>query len=65
MSTRTECELVDLIPIDNRLRAARLDGSVRVNNNRLKRHCLLAAIAYASADSISFEANDKFNHDLF
>lgn len=60
LSLSVEGALLDWIPINNRFCAVRLDGSVCVGSNRLKRRCLFVVCVNASIDSSSPEAEDQF-----
>lgn len=50
LTTAAECARLGWIPVNSRFYAVRLDGSVTVNGNRLKRNCLLVESVYASTE---------------
>lgn len=61
---RVEHELLDLIQINSRLCAVRLNSLVCVNSNRLKRRYLVVVSVNTFTDRGSSEAKDEFYKEL-
>lgn len=57
---RTDCALLDCIPVDSCLCGVRLDGSVRVNSSQLRRHCLFVISVNSPTDGSSSEVKEEF-----
>ncbi|TNN13054.1 Craniofacial development protein, partial [Schistosoma japonicum] len=64
LSRRAELALLDWIPVDSRLCAVRLNGTVRTRKDRNTRRCLFVVSAYAPTDCSSDEVKDEFYSKL-
>ena len=64
LSPRAEQALLDWIPVNSRLCAVRLSGSIKVNVDRYDRRCLFVVSAYAPTDCSSEEKKDDFYKEL-
>nr|CAH8876408.1 unnamed protein product [Trichobilharzia regenti] len=64
LSTRAEKTLLDWIPVDSRMCAVRLNGSVRRRKDCTTRRCLFVISAYAPTDCSSDETKDEFYQKL-
>ncbi|CAH8485715.1 unnamed protein product [Schistosoma margrebowiei] len=64
LSMRAEQALLEWIPINSRLCAVRLNGSVRTRKDRDTRRCLFVVSAYAPTDCSSDEVKDEFYRKL-
>ncbi|KAH9583805.1 Craniofacial development protein 2 [Schistosoma haematobium] len=63
-SPRAEIDLLDWIPVDSRLCAVRLDGTVRTRKGRHTRRCLFVVSAYSPTDCSSDDVKDEFYRKL-
>ena len=59
INPRAECALLDWIPVNSRLCAVRLAGSIKVNANRHGKRCLFVVSAYAPTDGSSEQEKDE------
>ena len=64
LSTRAEQALLEWIPVNSRLCAVRLNGSVRTRKDRDTRRCLFVVSAYAPTDCSHDEVKDDFYRKL-
>lgn len=64
LNCASERALIDWIPVNSRLCAVRLNGSVRVNRGSNRRRCLFVVSVYAPTDCSSDEFKDAFYRDL-
>ena len=64
LSPRAELALLDWIPVDSRLCAVRLNGSVRTRKDREIRRCLFVVSAYSPTDCSSDDIKDEFYRKL-
>ncbi|KAK4474221.1 hypothetical protein MN116_000067 [Schistosoma mekongi] len=64
LSMKAEQALLDWIPVDSRLCAVRLNGSVRTRKDRDSRRCLFVVSAYAPTDCSLDEVKDEFYRKL-
>ncbi|CAH8648439.1 unnamed protein product [Schistosoma mattheei] len=64
LSMRAEQALLEWIPVNSRLCAVRLNGSVRTRKDRDTRRCLFVVSAYAPTDCSSDEVKDEFYRKL-
>ena len=64
LSSRAESSLLDWIPVNSRLCAVRLNGSVRVNKQRNRWRCLFIVSVYAPTDCSADDLKDAFYRDL-
>jgi len=64
LSPRAERALLDWIPVNSRLCAVRLAGSIKVNANRHGKRCLFVVSAYAPTDGSSEQEKDDFYREL-
>lgn len=62
---RAEGALFDWMPVDGHLGVVWLNGSVRVNCSRLKRHCLFVASVHALTNRNSPEVKEEFRQELY
>lgn len=60
LSMRAGCALLKWIPSNSRVCTARLDGSVHVNNSRLKHRCVFVTFLYVTTDCSSPGAKNLF-----
>ncbi|PXX94074.1 hypothetical protein DF185_23100, partial [Marinifilum breve] len=64
LSPRAELALLEWIPIDSRLCAVRLNGTVRTRKDRDTRRCLFVVSAYSPTDCSSDDVKDEFYRKL-
>ena len=64
LSPRAERALLDWIPVNSRLCAVRLAGSIKVNADRHGKRCLFVVSAYAPTDGSAEEEKDDFYREL-
>ncbi|CAH8658448.1 unnamed protein product [Schistosoma rodhaini] len=64
LSTRAEQALLEWIPVNSRLCAVRLNGSIRTRKDRDTRRCLFVVSAYAPTDCSHDEVKDDFYRKL-
>ena len=64
LSRKAESALLDWFPVNSRLCAVRLNGSVRVRRNKNSRRCLFVVSVYAPTDNSSDDLKDRFYSDL-
>ncbi|CAH8579798.1 unnamed protein product [Schistosoma haematobium] len=64
LSSRAELALSDWIPVDSRLCAVRLNGTVRIRKDRDTRHCLFVVSVYSPTDCSSDDVKDEFYRKL-
>ena len=64
LSPKAESALLDWIPVNSRLCAVRLSGSIKINAGRCGKRCLFVVSAYAPTDSSSENEKDEFYQDL-
>ena len=64
LSRKAENALLDWFPVNSRLSAVRLNGSVKVSRNKNSRRCLFVVSIYAPTDCSSDDLKDKFYSDL-
>ncbi|VDP38089.1 unnamed protein product, partial [Schistosoma margrebowiei] len=64
LSPRAELALLDWIPVDSRLCAVRLNGTVRIRKDRDTRRSLFVVFAYSPTDCSSDYVKDEFYRKL-
>ncbi|CAH8658247.1 unnamed protein product [Dicrocoelium dendriticum] len=64
LSSKAEPSLVDWIPVNSRLCAARLTTSAKVDSRSSTKRCLFVISAYAPTDCSSNAVKDTFYHEL-
>ncbi|CAH8490989.1 unnamed protein product [Schistosoma margrebowiei] len=64
LSPRAELTLLEWIPVDSRLCAVRLNGTVRIRKDRDTRRCLFIVSAYSPTDCSSDDVKGEFYRKL-
>ncbi|CAH8650188.1 unnamed protein product [Schistosoma margrebowiei] len=64
LSPRAELALLEWIPVDSRLCAVRLNGTVRIRKDRDTRRCLFVVSAYSPTDCSADDVKDEFYRKL-